>query len=75
MDLHPVIQAAFAVIVGGLAAVAMVWFYAGFGAWMDDAYENGRWVWFGLLLLFTFPASLIAWLIVRAVRNRPRILT
>jgi hypothetical protein len=53
----------------------VVWFYAGFGAWMDDAYENGCWVWFGLLLLFTFPASLIAWLIVCAVKNRPHIPT
>lgn len=75
MELHPAIQAAFLIVVGGLAAVAVVWFYAAFGAWMDDAYENGRWAWFALLLLFTFPASLIAWLIVRAVKNRQRLAT
>lgn len=75
MELHPAFQAAFLAIVGGLAAVAVLWFYAGFGAWMDEAFENGRWIWFGFLLLFTFPASLIAWLVVRAFKNRPRALT
>lgn len=54
MDLHPVLQALFVGVVGGMAAIAVVWFYAGYGAWMDEAFDNGRWVWFGLLLIFTF---------------------
>jgi hypothetical protein len=69
MELHPVLQVIFLGVVGVLAAIAILWFYASYGAWMDDAFENGRWIWFGLLLLFTFPASLIAWLIMRGVRN------
>ena len=66
------LQVVFIGLVGVLTAVAVVWFYAGLGAWIDDAFDNGRWVWFGLLLLFTFPTSLIAWLIIRAMRNRHR---
>jgi hypothetical protein len=73
MDLHPVLQVLFVGIVGILAAVAVVWFYAGYGAWMDDAFDNGRWFWFGALLVFTFPASLFAWLIMRVVRHRRRL--
>ncbi len=71
MDLHPVVEATLAVILGGMALVAVVWLYAGYGAWMDDAFDNGRWAWFGALLLFSFPASLFSWLIVRALRHRP----
>ena len=66
------LQGVLAVILGGMTLVAVVWLYAGYGAWMDDAFENGRWVWFGLLLVFTFPASLCSWLVVRAFKNRPR---
>jgi hypothetical protein len=73
MELHPVLQILFVGIVGVLATIAVVWFYVGYGAWMDDAFDNGRWIWFGLLLLFTFPASLIAWLIMRAMGNRRKL--
>ena len=73
MELHPILQTLFAVVVGPLALIAVVWFYAGYGAWMDDAFDSGRWIWFGLLLVFTFPASLLAWLIMRAVKNRRRL--
>jgi hypothetical protein len=72
VELHPVAEAVLAVALGAGVVVAVLWFYAAYGAWMDDAFETGRWVWFGLLLIFTFPASLIAWLVVRAVANRPR---
>jgi hypothetical protein len=70
MDLHPVLQVLFIGFVGVLAAIAVVWFYAAYGAWMDDAFDNGRWIWFGFLLVFTFPASLFAWLIMRVVSHR-----
>jgi len=75
VELHPVLQILFVGIIGLLAAAAVVWFYAGYGAWMDDAFENGRWIWFAFLLVFTYPASLIAWLIMRAVANRRRLAT
>ena len=67
MELHPVFQVIYLGVVGVLAAIAVVWFYAAYGAWMNDAFDNGRWIWFGLLLIFTFPASLFAWLIVRLI--------
>ena len=73
MELHPALQALFLGVVGIMAAFAVVWFYAGYGAWMNDAFDSGRWIWFGLLLVFTFPASLLAWLIVRAVENRRKL--
>lgn len=73
MELHPVLQILFVGIVAVLAGIAVVWFYASYGAWMDDAFDSGRWIWFGLLLIFTFPASLIAWLIMRAVGNRHKV--
>lgn len=73
VELHPVLQALFLGIVGILAAVAVVWLYASYGAWMDDAFDTGRWIWFGVLLIVTFPASLIAWLIMRAVGNRRKL--
>ncbi len=75
VELHPVLQVLFMGVIGALAAVAVVWFYAAYGEWMDDAFEAGRWIWFALLLVFTFPASLIAWLIMRAVANRRRLAT
>ena len=37
MELHPVLQILFVGIVGVLATIAVVWFYVGYGAWMDDA--------------------------------------
>jgi hypothetical protein len=70
MEPHPLVEVAFAVVLGIGVAAAVLWFYAGYGAWMDDAYENGRWVWFCLLLAFTFPASLISWVVVRAFAPR-----
>ncbi len=70
MDLHPALEIAFVGIAGAIGAAAIVWFYAGLGLWMDDAFDKGRWGWFAFLLLFTFPASLIAWLVMRALRNR-----
>jgi hypothetical protein len=71
VELHPLAEAALAVLLGAGAALAVLWFYAAYGAWMDDAFESGRWVWFGLLLVFSFPAGLIAWLVVRAAVSRP----
>ena len=71
MALHLVAEVVLAVILGAMVLVAVLWFYASYGMWMDDAFENGRWVWFGLLLAFTVPASLIVWLVVRAFKNTP----
>lgn len=73
MELHPVLQVVFIGVVGVMGTVAVVWFYAGYGAWMNDAFDSGRWIWFALLLVFTFPASLFAWLIVRALENRRKL--
>ena len=69
MELHPGLVAIFAVVGGLLAAVAVVWFYAAYGAWIDDAFDNERWIWFIALLAFTFPASLISWLVVRLLKR------
>lgn len=50
MEVHPFLQLLFVCIVGSLAATAVVWFYAGYGVWMNDAFDSGRWVWFAFLL-------------------------
>ena len=67
MELHPLVEVLFFGVVGLLFVIAVLWFFAGYGAWMDDAFDGGRWIWFGFLLVFAFPTSLIAWLIVRAM--------
>jgi hypothetical protein len=71
MELHPVLDATFFGVAACLAGIGVAWFYGAYGAWMDDAFSNRRWIWFGLLLVFSFPASLISWLIVRAFTRRP----
>ena len=75
MELHPALIAVLTVVLGAMAGIALLWLYAGLGAWIDDAFESRRWIWFVLLLCITFPASLFAWLIVRIVRQRPSSLT
>ncbi len=70
MEWHPLVEQIVSAVVVGFFLVALLAFYAGLGAWMNHAYENGRWIWFALLLLFMFPVSLIAWLVMRAMNNR-----
>jgi hypothetical protein len=69
----PVLQGIFMIIIGVPAVIAVVWLLATLGGWIDDAFEEGRWGWSAVLLLLVFfPTALLAWLIVRAMRNRPR---
>jgi type VI protein secretion system component VasK len=71
MDLHPAVMVVFAIVLGLLALVILVWFFAAIGGWADEAFENQSWLILGALMLFTFPGGIIAWLIIRGLRVRP----